>query len=74
MKRSKYEVVVGNIGTVYSGTSKSDTAMTWMAYVDQSKSARGRAANEPVTMFCDGEIVKEYYPEELSSDENFFVN
>lgn len=28
MKRSKYEVVVGNIGTVYGGTSKSDTAMT----------------------------------------------
>lgn len=65
MKRPTYEVVVGNIGTVYSGTSKSDTAMTWIAYVDQSKSGKGRAGNEPVTMFCDGEIVKEYAPEQI---------
>lgn len=64
MKRPVYEVIVGNIGTVYSGTSKSDTTREWLTYVDQSKSGTGRAGNEPVTMFCDGEIVKEYVPSE----------
>jgi hypothetical protein len=64
MKKPTYEVVVGNIGTVYSGASKSDSARKWLTYVDQSKSGVGRAGNEPVTMLCDGEIVKEHLPSE----------
>ena len=62
MKSSKnqYEIVVGNIGTVYSGTNKSDASMTWIAYVDASESKSGRAAGEDVTMFKNGEIVKEH--------------
>ena len=57
---SRYEVIVGNVGSVYSGKSASDASMTWIAYVDQSNSGRGRAAGESVTLLRDGEIVKEH--------------
>jgi len=61
--KNQYEVVVGNIGTVYSGWSTKDAARTFMEYRVQSKSGYGRASHEPVTLFYDGEIVKEYIHE-----------
>ncbi len=54
------EIVVGNIGTVYSGDSWSEAKETYWNYVEQSKAKRGRAAGEDVTWFLDGEIHKEY--------------
>lgn len=56
----QYEVVVGNIGTVYSGTYSSDAIMTFIAYSDKSERNEGRAAGESVTLFQDGEIAKVY--------------
>jgi hypothetical protein len=57
-----YEIIVGNIGSVYSGPSKREANRAFREYVDQSKSGYGRASGEEVTMFCDGETVKEYFP------------
>jgi hypothetical protein len=59
-KKINYEVVVGNIGKVYSGSVVSDAIMTFIAYYDQSTQNRGRAAGESVTMFQDGEPIKEH--------------
>lgn len=55
-----YEVVVGNIGNVYSGHNLRDARFHARTYVDQSKSGHGRAAGESVTLFCDGEILDEF--------------
>ena len=45
-----YEVIVGNIGTVYIGTDYTEADATTAEYVDQSTGNYGRAAGEPVTM------------------------
>lgn len=58
-----YEVIVGNIGTVYRG---SDSHLAYIEYeeaVGASQSGYGRAAGEPVTLFEDGEVIKEHAPE-----------
>jgi len=56
----KFEVVVGNIGTVYSGNNYMQAECKYSAYVKQSRSNYGRAAGEPVTLFHNGEIRSEY--------------
>jgi hypothetical protein len=61
-KRSTYEVIAGNVGTVYSGKSESDAAMSYIAYVDASERGEGRVGNEHVTMLVDGEIRNEHDP------------
>ena len=57
---ANYEVIVGNIGTVYSGTNERDALFNARIYVDQSKSNRGRAAGQSVTIMRDGEIFHTY--------------
>jgi hypothetical protein len=56
-----YEVIVGNIGTVYSGASKAEAEKTYRTYVQQSKAGYGRASGEDVTLMVDGEIAREHY-------------
>lgn len=56
----RYEVIVGNIGTVYDGASMSAASETYRDYVMMSKSERGRAGGESVTMLKDGDIVREH--------------
>jgi hypothetical protein len=51
----RYEVVVGNIGTVYSGSNERQAQKDYVEYVEQSKTNYGRAAGESVTFFKDGE-------------------
>jgi len=58
--RSHYEVVVGNIGTVYSGASLAAAKKDYKTYVAQSVDGRGRAAGESVTLFKNGEIDMEH--------------
>ncbi len=60
--KTKYEVLVGNIGIVYSGSSKSDAMKDYNEYVRQSKTNKGRAGNEDVVLMVDGEPSKEYIP------------
>jgi len=55
-----WEVVVGNIGSVYRDLSESAARATYKVYVENSKWQGGRASGESVTLFCDGEIVEEH--------------
>lgn len=62
--KHNYEVVVGNIGTVYSGHSKAKATLEYNGYVRDSKFGPGRASGESVTLFIDGEIGRDYQPVE----------
>ena len=57
----KFTVVVGNIGTVYSGNNKTKALSEFSAYKKLSHEGRGRAGGEHVTL-CDeqGEPILEY--------------
>jgi hypothetical protein len=57
-----YEVIVGNIGTVYRGPDDTGARSHFEEYVKQSKTCQGRAGYEQVTLFEDGEILKEFNP------------
>ena len=59
--RSRYEVVVDNVGTVYSGTSGVEARKEYAAYVKQSRTRMGRAGGESVTLYKNGGTVKEHY-------------
>lgn len=53
---SRYEVIVGNIGTVYDGPLFKEALTSYSEYKRQSKAHYGRAAGESVTLLKDGEI------------------
>ncbi len=57
-----YQVVVGNIGTVYDGPRADDALAIAGEYIAQSMAEYGRAAGEPVTVFRDGEPWHTYNP------------
>lgn len=57
-----YEVVVGNIGSVYRGSDEDEALANFREYKAQSQEGYGRAAGEPLTLFKDGEPEKEYDP------------
>jgi hypothetical protein len=59
---STFEVIVGNIGTVYSGPDAIEAENHYAEYIDQSKSGVGRAGGEEVYMMIDNEIDREYRP------------
>lgn len=54
-----WQVVVGNIGTVYDGTDRPTAMSTYAAYRSASRSGHGRGAHENVTLLCDGEVFRE---------------
>jgi hypothetical protein len=58
--RTKFEVVVGNIGTTYSGDLLKEALRNYKEYKSQSEQNYGRAAGEQVTLFKDGEPLYEY--------------
>lgn len=58
---NKFQVVVGNLGTVYDGNDEKEACDTYDDYVSQSKNNYGRAGNEDVTLFEDGEPSDEHY-------------
>jgi hypothetical protein len=67
-----YEVIVGNIGTVFASSNPKDASEAlriFREYVESSKSGVGRAGNEPVTLFYDGEIDDEYNPPDVLAQE-----
>jgi hypothetical protein len=58
---SAYQVVCGNIGTVYDGNNQDLACRTYEDYVSDSKRGIGRAAGEDVCLFrSDGSILFEY--------------
>lgn len=60
MARTRYEVIVGNIGTVYSGGSLRLALKHFTEYRSQSETGRGRAGGEDVALMTDGEITTEH--------------
>lgn len=55
-----YQVIVGNIGMVYSGFDREKAIEKFNTYVKDSKENYGRAAGEPVALFSGEEIEMEY--------------
>ena len=58
--KRNYEVVVGNIGTVYSGRSGKIANEKYESYCATSGAGIGRGAYESVTLFHGEEIEREY--------------
>ena len=57
---SRFQVVVGNVGTVYAGDDGAEANRLFDVYVDSSKSGVGRAGGEDVYLFADDEIAREH--------------
>ena len=57
---NKWQVIVGNIGTVFDGDNGFLARNTYSEYVSQSKSNYGRAAGECVTLMRHDDIRLEY--------------
>ena len=57
--QATYQVLVGNVGTVYSGLDGVEAVQTYMIYIDRSNMG-GRAYGETVTLIREGEIVREH--------------
>jgi hypothetical protein len=51
-----WQVVVGNVGTVYEGTEAAQASGAFWDYRDLSVRGVGRAAGESVTMIRDGSV------------------
>ena len=58
----EYQVIVGNVGTVYSGSNWREAGKSYREYIAISKSGCTRAAGEQVTLMENGEIKREYNP------------
>jgi hypothetical protein len=58
-KQHTYEVIVGNIGSVYVGPNYDEAQRRHDGYVVQSQGGYGRAAGETVIIMRDGEIYLE---------------
>jgi hypothetical protein len=59
----QHEVIVGNIGTVYSGEDEANAKQVFWQYADMAVESRilgGRASGESVTWLVDGEIVDKF--------------
>jgi hypothetical protein len=58
---STYEVIVGNVGSVFHGESRADARKTYQSYVRSSTETAGaRCFGEDVTLLVDGEIKQEH--------------
>lgn len=55
-----YEVVIGNIGTVGSGSSKRDAVKCFNWYVRESKKGSSRVAGQSIYLMEDGNPINEY--------------
>jgi len=68
MNDAPFEVVVGNIGTVFVGSER-EAKIKFNVYMAQSIGNYGRAGGEDVTMFRNGEIVREFVGRNSIDDE-----
>jgi hypothetical protein len=59
-KTARYEVIVGNIGSVYSGGFYDSSLDAFTIYKNKSINGVGRASGESVTIMRDGDIHREY--------------
>lgn len=56
-----FEVIVGNVGRVHEGNHENLARQIFNNYVTLSKQGYGRVAYESVTLFKEGEPIKEYH-------------
>lgn len=56
----KYQVICGNIGTVYMGNDEAEALRIYDEYREQSSNGYGRAAYERVYLMEDGSIRDEF--------------
>jgi len=61
---ARYQVICGNIGTVYDGDNMIDANRDYGTYKRQSQSGVGRAGGETVTLFDNDEIKFEHIGEQ----------
>lgn len=61
-----YQVIVGNIGTVYDGNNHLIALRTFLAYKRSSMIGTGKASGESVILMHKEEIEQEYYPAETT--------
>ena len=64
----RYEVAVGNVGTVHRGHDAKKAAELYDEWVEESKTGVGRASGEPVYLFDSGVLVQEYWPPEYENE------
>jgi hypothetical protein len=57
---SQWEVIVNNVGTVYSGSDEALAKETFDSYV---RNGSGRADGESVGLWCDGELQDSFDPQ-----------
>ena len=62
LEQSIFEVIVGNVGTVYVGNNYMKASSKFQTYIKQSKNKIGRAGGEPVVLMHKGSIRHEYEP------------
>lgn len=55
-----HEVIVGNIGTVYSGEDEANAHQLFWEYAELTRTLTGRASGESVTWFVDGEVYDKF--------------
>jgi hypothetical protein len=60
---ARYEVICGNIGTVYDGNNPVEARRIYGIYKEQSETGYGRAGGESVTIMEDGEPTLEHIGE-----------
>ncbi len=57
-----YDIIVGNIGHVGTYEDLEAALVVFIDYVSQSLHGYGRASGETVSLFQDGELIKDYNP------------
>jgi hypothetical protein len=62
MAEHKYEVIVGNVGTVIETKDKEFAERVYKEYVQLSREVIGRCSGECVALFGNGELIRGYDP------------
>ena len=68
---NKYQVVVGNVGTVYDGNNVREAMRVYRTYRVESMFGKGRASGEQVTLFEDGDIRRLHLFDALKESEEW---
>lgn len=66
-----FEVVVGNIGTVYTGHNRKQAIASYNTYVEKSVLNESRCGGESVYLLTNGEIEREHIASVESDSNNY---
>jgi hypothetical protein len=62
-RENTWEVIVGNIGTVFNGTDGAEAMRTYGRWKELSLANYGRCGNEEVTLFKNSEVIFNHFPQ-----------